>query len=447
MSNTNFELVEIKTINTGSRFRKHFDRDKLNELKLSIETSGLLQPIVLMKYPERFDRYDYFLIAGERRLRACQELGHTTIPAVYTTERLDGHSIRLNELTENLQREPFTWSEEVRLKAEVHRLYIEKHGEKTSTHPKASGHSKADTAKLFHETAQNMRSDLELAMLLEKNPEIAKKFATKTEAKRRIKLAKKRIELEETVKKKKDDEKIDKKADALSKAYINGDFFEVSKKMQDGLFHLINHDIDYPIDIRDEGALHTKFNKDKKSGAYKGISKDKYPELMQSSIKECYRLLRPNGWLIVWFGFEYYEFIKQSLLDTGFLVNHSLGFWHKNISITRNPDYFLGRSLEPFFYARKGKATILKIHADTYNYNAVAPDQRSHPFEKSIPLCAEILRTFTIPGATILDAFAGSGNMLLAAANTQRDAFGIELSEKYKKTFDLRVHAKPYGEY
>jgi ParB family chromosome partitioning protein len=57
--------------------RTHFEPESLQELSESIKASGLLQPVVVRPKDGRYE-----LIAGERRLRAVQELGWRQIPAV-----------------------------------------------------------------------------------------------------------------------------------------------------------------------------------------------------------------------------------------------------------------------------------------------------------------------------------------------------------------------------
>ena len=54
--------------------------EALEELKASIQQAGLLQPVVVRPAPQGGGGYQ--LIAGERRLRACQALGWERIPAV-----------------------------------------------------------------------------------------------------------------------------------------------------------------------------------------------------------------------------------------------------------------------------------------------------------------------------------------------------------------------------
>lgn len=77
--------------------RTHFDADALQELSESIRESGLLQPVVV-----RQKNGAYELIAGERRLRAVQQLGWRQIPAV--VKEVDDKTLLTLALIENLQR-------------------------------------------------------------------------------------------------------------------------------------------------------------------------------------------------------------------------------------------------------------------------------------------------------------------------------------------------------
>src|SRR5262249_8652875 len=78
--------------------RKRFSLNELEELKASISREGVLQPILVR---ERGGRYE--LVAGERRLRAAQDLGLATVPAI----AIDVSDDRMLEiaLIENIHRE------------------------------------------------------------------------------------------------------------------------------------------------------------------------------------------------------------------------------------------------------------------------------------------------------------------------------------------------------
>lgn len=86
--------------------RRTFDPEGLEVLAKSIAQNGLLVPISLRQDEEG----GYTLVAGERRLRACQSLGMGEIPAVII-HREEGEAAVLT-LIENLHRENLDCFEE-----------------------------------------------------------------------------------------------------------------------------------------------------------------------------------------------------------------------------------------------------------------------------------------------------------------------------------------------
>src|SRR2546422_2531918 len=91
--------------------RRDVDPTALDELKASILKAGLLQPVVVRAAPgDRAAGYE--LIAGERRLRACQALGWERIPAV--KRDVDDRTVLTLALIENLQRDDLSPVDEAR---------------------------------------------------------------------------------------------------------------------------------------------------------------------------------------------------------------------------------------------------------------------------------------------------------------------------------------------
>ncbi len=78
--------------------RTHFDEEALADLARSIQTHGLLQPVVVIRKEERF-----VLIAGERRLRASRLVGLETIRAIVAD--ISYSKLRELALIENIQRQ------------------------------------------------------------------------------------------------------------------------------------------------------------------------------------------------------------------------------------------------------------------------------------------------------------------------------------------------------
>ena len=88
--------------------RQSFDKDKINELSLSIAKHGVLSPILVRETGAG----GYELIAGERRLRAAKKAGLKTLPCLIDSAE-DQTSLEL-ALIENLQREDLNPIEEAR---------------------------------------------------------------------------------------------------------------------------------------------------------------------------------------------------------------------------------------------------------------------------------------------------------------------------------------------
>jgi len=80
--------------------RMHFEPEAFEELKKSILSNGLIQPITV----RRTTSNKYELITGERRLKACQAIGYKDIPA-YIIKVDTEEAMLAMALIENIQRE------------------------------------------------------------------------------------------------------------------------------------------------------------------------------------------------------------------------------------------------------------------------------------------------------------------------------------------------------
>lgn len=85
--------------------RKTFDADRIEELKISIQEYGIIQPLIVRKSIKGYE-----IVAGERRFRAAKEAGLTEVPAI--VKDYDDRKMMEIALLENLQREDLTIIEE-----------------------------------------------------------------------------------------------------------------------------------------------------------------------------------------------------------------------------------------------------------------------------------------------------------------------------------------------
>ena len=97
--------------------RSHFAPDELTQLSESIQTQGVLQPILVRKLDAGFE-----LVAGERRLRAAKLAGLERVPVV-VKEVSDAQMLEMS-IVENIQRENLNPMEE----AEAYHRLIEEFG-------------------------------------------------------------------------------------------------------------------------------------------------------------------------------------------------------------------------------------------------------------------------------------------------------------------------------
>jgi ParB family transcriptional regulator, chromosome partitioning protein len=88
------DLIEPSPYQPRTRFRE----EALDELSRSIQTSGIIQPLVVRPIGSRFQ-----LIAGERRWRAAQRAGLTKVPVI-VRQVSDKLALEMT-LVENIQRE------------------------------------------------------------------------------------------------------------------------------------------------------------------------------------------------------------------------------------------------------------------------------------------------------------------------------------------------------
>jgi len=125
--------------------RRHFDEAALTELAESIQTRGLIQPIVVRPHGHR-----YQIVAGERRWRAAQRARLHELPVI-VRDFDDGEALEI-ALIENIQRQDLNAIEE----AEAYKRLIGDHG-----------HSQDALAKLVHKSRSHVANLLRLLDLPE----------------------------------------------------------------------------------------------------------------------------------------------------------------------------------------------------------------------------------------------------------------------------------------
>lgn len=120
--------------------------------------------------------------------------------------------------------------------------------------------------------------------------------------------------------------------------------------------------------------------------------------------------------------------VMDALRDSGFHWSSTI-IWAKDKFVLSRKDYFT--QYEPIWYGwldgvhmeDRGQSDLWEIPRPKKS-----PD---HPTTKPIALAAKAIANSSRPGDAVLDLFGGSGTSLLAAEQTGRVGFLMELSPKY----------------
>lgn len=180
-------------------------------------------------------------------------------------------------------------------------------------------------------------------------------------------------------------------------------------------------------------------------------------------IKECYRVLKPNG--TIWVSGTYHSIYQcgYALQLLGYKILNDITWFKPNASPNLSGRYFTA-SHETLLWARKdpkGKHTFnyqdMKngkwhegdfIKKDGKQMRSVwaigtpKPEEKKfgkHPTQKPMALLERIIQASTKKGDLILDPFTGSSTTGLAAAKHGRKFVGIDLDKEY-----LDLSAKRY---
>lgn len=99
-----YAQVATISVQPGHNPRRYFDDEEFAELCSSVKENGVLQPIIL----RRDGNQSFFLVAGERRWRACKEVFGDSheIPCIVITDGDDAEAVSVIENTQRADMSP-----------------------------------------------------------------------------------------------------------------------------------------------------------------------------------------------------------------------------------------------------------------------------------------------------------------------------------------------------
>lgn len=230
---------------------------------------------------------------------------------------------------------------------------------------------------------------------------------------------------------------------------VQWDCLDLMKKLQDNSIDFICSD--FPYNISNKWWLTARWNKIVKADFWewdKWDTDDEYLRFVFDVCKEYQRILKPNGSLVLFFGYRYagwiaYELQKMGLFTfrspiifnkinpqpqyrkNGFRSCHELGVW------LVNDGWKFARPKTFNFLSQSKMKNVL-------NYKIGENKQSNHPTEKPEFLIGGLVEVFTNPGEIVLDSFAGWGTTGIASYKKWRHCISIEREAGFIKTIQAR---------
>jgi len=445
------KTIKINEIKIEDRIREEIDGDKTKEestittLAESIKEKGLIHPILVV-----MDGTGYRLVAGFRRLTACKRLGWTEIRASLPIGNISELTAAELEMIENIQRLKLNWVEVNKGVKRLHELKTTQKGEKSLNNP--GGWTQQKTAELIGKQPSTVSQHLYMADMVEQIPEL-QKLGSEAEALKFIKQAQEKIMKDaKTASFVNEQSKIstDIRKQQLINSFQVGNFFDLINQIGDGTIDFLHIDPPFGVNIneqRSESAQHKAIQ----SANYTEIPADSYPQFIWSVLNMSVKKLKPTGWGVLWFGWDWFELTRTYLSKVADLGKPIPGFWKKDRGQTKQPYRYYPRTMQPFWYFRpidgKGKFNIVRPN-DYLDYRVlIAKWEKVHRTEMPIEMLMELLRGFVPEGSSVLDCFAGSGNLGLACSNWNCKWIGFDLSAENKLYFEAKVHRDEFGDY
>ena len=141
-------------------------------------------------------------------------------------------------------------------------------------------------------------------------------------------------------------------------------------------------------------------------------------------VGEINRVLKPDATLIVFCNALSSAVFTKVLYERYGRVSNLV--WNKEVIALGRP---FRRQHELMVYSLKGAGATRESNSqgDVISHPKIPPGSRRHPAEKPVPVLQQLLQGCCSPGDAVLDPFAGSGSLGIAAEQLGRQATLIEL--------------------
>ena len=169
------------------------------------------------------------------------------------------------------------------------------------------------------------------------------------------------------------------------------------------------------------------------------VSDEEFERLLHAWFGNISRVLQPGRSFYIWGGYANCGNYPPVLKATGLYFSQAV-IWVKEHPVLTRKD-FMGNHEWCFYGWREGAAHQFygpNNATDVWSVKKVNPQSMVHLTEKPVELASRAIQYSSKPGENVLDLFGGSGSTLIAAEQTGRKAFLMELDALYCDVIVLR---------
>jgi DNA modification methylase len=169
------------------------------------------------------------------------------------------------------------------------------------------------------------------------------------------------------------------------------------------------------------------------------VTDAEFVRLLQAWFGNIARVLEPGRAFYVWGGYANCGNYPPVLKAMGLYFSQAI-IWVKEHPVLTRKD-FMGNHEWAFYGWREGAAHKFfgpNNAVDVWSVKKVNPQNMVHLTEKPVELAARALQYSSRPGECVLDLFGGSGSTLIAAEQTGRRAFLMEVDALYCDVIRMR---------
>jgi DNA modification methylase len=162
------------------------------------------------------------------------------------------------------------------------------------------------------------------------------------------------------------------------------------------------------------------------------VSDEEFNRLLQAWFSNLARVLEPGRSFYIWGGYANVGNYPPVLKEVGLYFSQAV-IWVKEHPVLTRKD-FMGNHEWAFYGWREGAAHKWfgpTNATDVWSVKKINPQSMVHLTEKPVELAARAMEYSSRPGENVLDLFGGSGSTLIAAEQTGRRAFLMELDPLY----------------